>query len=167
MGHKAAIIREEASLDPMTKLYNRAHFEKVMRTKSKHHLKNHGIIILDLNNLKEFNDQQGHNAGDQYIVVASKFIHSIFSSFGNIYRIGGDEFCVITKNLSEQQFNELQLTLEKEMNAQKQEASPSMQISSGFALYNPATDTSLHDTMKRADEQMYTRKEHLKGEAGR
>ena len=167
MGHKAAIIREEASLDPMTKLYNRAHFEKEMRKKTKHYLIKHGIIILDLNNLKEFNDQQGHNAGDQYIVVASKFIHSVFSPYGNIYRIGGDEFCVITKNLSEQQFNELQLALEKEMTSQKMDNTPCMQISSGFALYNPATDTSLHDTMKRADEQMYIRKEHLKGEAGR
>lgn len=167
MGHKAAIIREEASLDPMTKLYNRAHFEKDMKRKMKHHFKNHGIIILDLNNLKEFNDHQGHDAGDQYIVTASKFIHNIFSPWGNIYRIGGDEFCVITTNLSEQQFIELQLDLEKQMNAQQNNNSPCMQISSGFAIYNSATDISLHDTMKRADEQMYKRKLKLKGEAGR
>lgn len=167
MGHKAAIIREEASLDPMTKLYNRAHFEKDINKKSKHYLRKHGIIILDLNNLKEFNDQKGHDAGDRYIVTASKYIHSIFSPWGNIYRIGGDEFCVITKNLSEQQFLELQLTLENKMNAEKNSNSPSMQISSGFAIFNSATDNTLHDTMKRADEQMYKRKLMLKGEAGR
>lgn len=167
MGHKAALIREKASLDPMTKLYNRARFEKDMKRKAKYHLIKHGIIILDLNNLKEFNDQQGHDAGDRYIVTASKFIHNIFSPWGNIYRIGGDEFCVITTNLSEEQFIDLQLTLEKEMITQNNAHSPSMQISSGFAIYSFTTDTTLYDTMKRADEQMYKRKIILKGEAGR
>lgn len=167
MGHKAAIIREEASLDSMTKFYNRAQFEKDMKKKSKYHFKNHGIIILDLNNLKEFNDHQGHDAGDRYIVTASKFIHTIFSPWGTIYRIGGDEFCVITTNLSEQQFIELQFTLEEHMLAQQGYTSPAMQVSSGFAIYNSSTDINLHDTMKRADEQMYKRKLELKGEAGR
>ena len=168
IGHKAAIIREEASLDSMTKLYNRARFEKDMNRRNKFRLIHHGIIILDLNNLKDFNDQQGHDAGDQYIITASEKIRNTFSTCGTIYRIGGDEFCVITQNVTEQKFLELQRTIEGQMETQQPDSiSLSMQISSGFANYNPITDTTLHDTMKRADEQMYKRKMELKGEAGR
>lgn len=166
MGHRAAIIREEASLDPMTKLYNRARFEKDMNRRNKLRLIHHGIIILDLNNLKAFNDQHGHDIGDQYIITASEMIRDTFSTYGNVYRIGGDEFCVITTNLSEQQFIELQCTIEDQMKILQSDSTPlSMQISSGFAHYNPVIDTTLHDTMKRADEQMYKRKLKLKGEA--
>lgn len=168
IGHRAAIIREEAALDSMTKLRNRARFEKDMKTGNKLCSNDRGIIILDLNNLKEFNDQFGHNAGDQYIITASQLIQDIFSSCGTVYRIGGDEFCVITKNLSEQQFHKLQLDLENQMSAlHPNNTSLSMQISSGFAQYDSSTDSTLHDTMKRADEQMYKRKLELKGEAGR
>ena len=52
MGQKAAIFREQASFDPMTKLFNRMRFEKDIAKANRHTLNGHGIIVLDLNNLK-------------------------------------------------------------------------------------------------------------------
>ena len=104
MGQQAASIKEEALTDPMTKLYNRTAFERDIKQKNKRNCKNHGIIVLDLNNLKLFNDELGHDSGDEYIIESSKIIYDIFSPYGFVYRIGGDEFCVITRNLSEEQF---------------------------------------------------------------
>ena len=166
IGHKAALIREEASLDPMTKLRNRASFEKDIERINKKHRKENSIIVLDLNNLKLFNDQHGHDVGDQYIVTASELIRDTFSPWGNAYRIGGDEFCIIAEKLTEQKFMELQASIEQQMNDMfTLEDSLHMAVASGYACFDSSKDTNLRDTMKRADEQMYKRKIELKGEA--
>ena len=163
MGQKAAIIKDEASLDPMTKLNNRAAFEKEMSSSKRKWWANRGIIMLDLNNLKLFNDRKGHDAGDEYIITASRIIHDTFSPFGSVYRIGGDEFCVIAKYLTMQQFLVLQASMEDKIRS-KNAASDSlpMAIASGYATFDPKKDNSLHDTMKRADIAMYQRKEEIK-----
>ena len=166
MGHRAALIHEEASLDPMTKLRNRASFEKDMEKVNKKRWKNYGIVLLDLNNLKLFNDYHGHDAGDQYIVTASENIRDTFSPWGNTYRIGGDEFCVIAERLTEQKFMELRASLEQQMGAiLTQEGALRMEVSAGYAYFDSSRDSNLRDTMKRADEQMYKRKLELKGKA--
>ena len=163
MGQRAEIIQEEANLDPMTKLNNRACFEKEINKGNKRSWANRGIVILDLNNLKLFNDRYGHDAGDEYIITASKIIHDTFAPFGLVYRIGGDEFCVIAKYLTMQQFLVLQASMEDKIRSKNaiSDTFP-MAIASGYATYDPGKDNTLHDTMKRADEAMYKRKEELK-----
>lgn len=168
MGHKAAVIIEEASLDPMTKLRNRASYEKDLDKGKKRHWVHYGIVVMDLNNLKLFNDCHGHDSGDQYIVTASEYIRDTFSPWGNAYRIGGDEFCVIAEKLSEEKFLELQKHLEEQMaSIHSPDDILRMEIASGYAVFESGKDSTLRDTMKRADELMYKRKQELKGEAGR
>ncbi len=48
-------------------------------------------ISLDLNGLKQANDSLGHSAGDELICAASNCMKFAFTSYGKIYRIGGDE----------------------------------------------------------------------------
>lgn len=168
IGQRAAVFRAQASFDPMTNLFNRLSFEKDISKENNRKSKKIGIIVLDLNNLKFYNDEIGHDAGDKYIIAASKIIKNTFSNHGTIYRIGGDEFCIITKNLSYSKFIKLREDIETNLaknNAKDipQDGRPPMAIACGFALYNPDTDESLHDTMKRADEEMYHRKKELKG----
>ena len=160
-GQEAAIIRENASIDPMTKLLNRASYEKeIQKIKN---LKNIGIIILDLNNLKSINDKLGHDAGDKYIIESSQMINSIFHNEGKIYRIGGDEFCIITHHLKPHDFTSLRIKLEKEFSKKcVSDMDFSVGISTGFALYDSKTDKDIKDIIKRADESMYQRKSILK-----
>lgn len=161
-GQEAAIIKENASLDPMTKLFNRAAYEKELQ-KIKN-LKNIGIIMLDLNNLKSFNDKLGHDAGDEYIIEASQIINNTFHNEGKIFRIGGDEFCIITHHLKPHDFYSLQSKLEKDFSQQFiSDTDFSIGISTGFALYDSKSDRDIKDIIKRADESMYQRKSIIKG----
>lgn len=64
-----------------------------------------GVAYLDVNGLKEMNDNFGHDAGDTLLKKCADIIKYSFSS-GNFYRIGGDEFVVICNNLSSRQFDE-------------------------------------------------------------
>lgn len=90
--------------DSLTGLYNRNKFNQVMDadaggTKSSAPL---GFAYFDLNGLKEVNDRQGHNAGDNLIFRTANHIRKVFD--GKAYRIGGDEFIVIDRELDESQF---------------------------------------------------------------
>lgn len=167
MGQHAEIIREEASLDSMTKLKNRAQFEKDIAKVNPRQWKNYSIILLDLNNLKQFNDSIGHDAGDQYIITAGNIIRDVFSSYGTIYRIGGDEFCIIAKKLDLQKFVILRTTLENNFSIRNHRSDIPMAIAAGYACFDAKLDKNLQDTMKRADAKMYNRKQELKEENGK
>jgi len=162
MGQKAETIRQEASLDPMTKLHNRAKFEKDIVKGSVRTWKKQCIILFDLNNLKLFNDNIGHDAGDNYIITAGHVIHDIFSPYGSVYRIGGDEFCVIAQKLTLQKFLTLRTSLEEQLYSQNSENNFQMAVAAGYAAFDSTKDKNLQDTMKRADAEMYNRKQELK-----
>ena len=65
------------------------------------------IIVFDLNDLKKCNDKNGHMVGDEYIVASSKIIKKTFMEYGRVYRIGGDEFCVLMPNIELENGKEL------------------------------------------------------------
>lgn len=165
IGRQAEDIREEASMDAMTKLWNRASFEKDIDKPSPKKAKKMGIIMFDLNNLKLFNDSYGHDMGDYYIKVCSEVIRDSFSKWGNVYRIGGDEFCGIAENLSVQEFEKVKEEMELQI---RQLRIPNyelhMEIASGFCIFDEGLDKTLRDTMKRADINMYERKQQMKME---
>lgn len=165
IGRQAEDIREEASMDAMTKLWNRASFEKDIDKPSPKKAKKMGIIMFDLNNLKLFNDSYGHDMGDYYIKVCSEVIRDSFSKWGNVYRIGGDEFCGIAENLSVQEFEKVKEEMELQI---RQLRIPNyelhMEIASGFCIFDEGLDKTLRDTMKRADINMYERKHQMKME---
>jgi diguanylate cyclase (GGDEF)-like protein len=162
-GHKAELIQEAAETDPLTKLLNRSSFERDISKPQVHELNKMGIVMLDLNNLKHFNDVHGHSMGDYYIIISSEIICDAFFKYGKVYRIGGDEFCIITSNLSADEFQSVRTQIENYMSTLKMPSSDlHMGISAGFAAFDSKIDTNLKDTMKRADELMYQRKAELK-----
>lgn len=163
MGHQAEQIKEEASIDPMTKIMNRAAFEHDIMEGHPEQWKHQSIVMLDLNNLKYFNDVHGHEAGDNYIITASQIIRDAFTKWGSAYRIGGDEFCIIATNFTPEDFKNVRDSVEKTMAEQRVlDSSVHMAISAGYAAFDPKIDANLRDTMKRADAFMYKRKMLLK-----
>lgn len=164
VGHNAAQIKEESYLDSMTRLRNRARFEYDLSAVSKLLRKNYSIVMLDLNNLKTFNDVYGHDMGDYYIIIASEAIRDYFSPYGTVYRIGGDEFCVIARRLDAEKFLQLRTAIDEHMLALHvpNHDELHMSISCGYARFDSNLDHTLHDTMKRADEEMYENKKAMK-----
>ena len=66
-------------------------------------LNNVGIVYCDVLGLKKINDTQGHQAGDDLIIRASESLKSNFRK-KDIYRVGGDEFLVLCKDISQDIF---------------------------------------------------------------
>ncbi len=80
--------------DTLTAVHNRNKFNHDIEEYQNEPVDNIGIAFFDLNGLKEVNDTEGHESGDRLIKNAANGINSVFN--GDTYRIGGDEFVVIT-----------------------------------------------------------------------
>lgn len=76
------------------------------------------IASLDLNGLKRVNDAFGHAAGDRLLQKAAGVLETVCAGQGEVYRVGGDEFCVVAVGLSRQGaqrlFDRLTATLRRE-----------------------------------------------------
>ena len=86
------VYEKLAYTDPLTLKKNRRAFNEEL-LKLKETSQKGTIIFADINNLKAINDTFGHEEGDKAIIIVSKALEK----FTDVYRLGGDEFCVIAK----------------------------------------------------------------------
>ena len=106
MTRRAQIKELEAlsSYDTLTGLKNRNSYIYELEYLEKKKPNNIGIIYMDLNGLKQANDQYGHEYGDSKLKEAALVIRKFFND--NCYRVGGDEFVVILTNIDKSKFTE-------------------------------------------------------------
>ena len=119
-----------------------------------------GIVVFDLNTLKQINDSKGHEAGDLYIKDASQIICNIYKH-SPIYRIGGDEFVAFLRGEDYKNRELLLNNFEKKMEDNLK--TNDVVISSGMDVYSSSQYDSFEEVFKHADKKMYERKKLLKG----
>ena len=92
------VLLDVANRDPLTQLANRARLEieierhVLLARKSGLPL---GVVMLDLDHFKAYNDAAGHLAGDQLLIRVADAMRSRTRATDLISRWGGDEFCVL------------------------------------------------------------------------
>ena len=90
---KKQALSYTATHDALTGLYNRAAFDKTYRKLEKQpHV---GLVIVDVDHFKQYNDEYGHDVGDRVLCIAVEAMKRHFRNVDHISRIGGDEFCII------------------------------------------------------------------------
>ena len=92
-------LQDVATTDSLTGLENRLAFDALLDTINQEQSKtsNWTMLLMDVNGLKYANDTFGHQAGDALIVAAANAIKGAYGTTGNCFRIGGDEFVVVTR----------------------------------------------------------------------
>lgn len=113
------------------------------------------------------NDVHGHEDGDKILVEASDQLKYWFR-YGDLYRIGGDEFIIVVPNIEKEQLD----TIVKQW--YQQLAPLNAQYNDDFicdlsygVYYKSGSDTaSFEDIMNNADKQMYTMKRDIKAQRG-
>ena len=91
----AELERRYSYYDPMTGLYNRRAYSEITDQFGSKMPAYCCVVMVDVNGLKQVNDRLGHEAGDQLIIDAAECLRQGFKGTDTIYRIGGDEFCVV------------------------------------------------------------------------
>jgi len=189
-----AIRRREEELkklvtkDHLTSLYNRAYFFYRLHSeiqRAKRYNRPLSLLIMDMDNFKQFNDRYGHLVGDQLLQVLSGAIRSgiRYSAGKPSYeldipcRYGGDEFAIIVPETTYAQATVLAERLRKEINVKcgreltplLQDASgshptevPDVTVSVGVASF-PGHASTTEALVKAADDAMYVSKRSEKG----
>jgi two-component system cell cycle response regulator len=92
------LMQQMAATDPLTSLYNRRHFGRVLEqmfAESQRYQNDMACVMIDLDEYKRLNDQYGHQVGDQMLVLAGKVISANMRRMDVAARYGGDEFVLL------------------------------------------------------------------------
>ena len=95
-------LEELSKKDPLTGVYNRHAIHLMMDS-----FKNKPIMILvvDIDDFKSINDEQGHPFGDEVIKAIAHILQTAFGQ-EKVFRIGGDEFFIIDQDSLDEEFQE-------------------------------------------------------------
>ncbi len=99
---KQDLLRQKAEQDALTGLENRAAFES-LKSRLRGVSKPIALLLLDVDVFKSINDTYGHETGDRALIWVAALLRENFRSGDHIFRIGGDEFAIIMKNIQTDQ----------------------------------------------------------------
>lgn len=154
---------ELAETDMLTGIKNRAAYEyELTRAASiPEKLSHFGIGVFDLNKLKTVNDTYGHQAGDEYIKKFAKMLCEYFGK-SQVFRIGGDEFAVIFRDLAESDVYGCWEKLKDRMNSEHSSEKFPISAAFGCAFWDEESLCTIEKIFKAADDNMYMDKEKRK-----
>ncbi len=98
---EVSILQEQAQTDALTGLYNYRFFADVLpreMERAQRSLQPMSMIMIDIDHFKKFNDQWGHEVGNQALIHIAKLIHQTIRKLDIACRFGGEEFVVILPN---------------------------------------------------------------------
>lgn len=155
---------ELAHFDQMTELLNRTAYEEMLsdlKSNISGIKKEKKIIILlsDLNFVKYLNDTFGHNTGDEAIKNVAMIIKETFSDKENCYRIGGDEFCIISIGNDQTEFETMYRKFIDKVAEKNKEVDYPFSVASA---YYTLRDESIDDALQIVDNMMYENKKEIK-----
>ena len=151
--------------DPLTGLYNRRHMEEMIlreELQAQRSGSTFGIVMIDIDHFKDFNDTYGHQAGDVVLSEAGRFLQSHIRGVDIACRYGGEEFVVILPGAS------TEMTLQRaeqwrsafmEINLEYRGMMlPRVTFSLGVATF-PQHGASWRAALRAADEALYAAKQ--------
>lgn len=96
---EAARMQRMVEHDPMTGLFTKTHTAYLVTQEISVPESVHALLVIDLDNFKQVNDKLGHLIGDAVIVDMALNLKMVFRPTDILGHIGGDEFCVLMKNI--------------------------------------------------------------------
>lgn len=150
--------------DPLTGIYNRLQFNKVISSEMQSaDQSNHliALLFIDLDNFKIINDTYGHHFGDLLLIEVSKRLSSCLRTTDFIARVGGDEFAIIITKLDD--VKDAGIVAQKIIDKVSEPYYIENQVihtgaSIGIACY-PTPKTTRENFLQNADKAMYQAKE--------
>lgn len=171
-------LRRQTTTDALTGVNNRAYFEKRLKEeldKTRRYGQPFSLLMLDIDRFKSFNDNYGHQAGDEVLRIVGKALKDNTRSSDMVFRYGGEEFAVILLHVDEktavQVAERLKLHLDATINtADRLRRSIKMlplvrdgqripiSISVGVSAYAGAGAIGPAELIRAADESLYRAK---------
>lgn len=161
-----AKIKDMAHNDFLTGLSNRHSFFEEMNQyykMAKEKSESFALAMVDVDNFKNINDSLGHDVGDMVLVELAKVLKNNLKGSDIVARFGGEEFCIVLKNIEQKKALEYFIKLKGSIAAMairtKETKAFNVTVSIGVA-FNDAS--SLDEILKQADMALYHAKKNGK-----
>ncbi len=161
------VMNRLAHIDTLTGLGNRTSFDESERRLSEQSSGKCAIVQLDVNYLKQVNDNYGHIEGDRHLCATADCMKTSFGTLDNAecFRTGGDEFVVIIYgNDAIKDYDKAIRLFNGQIQKYNSSSKPQIPLSvaCGMAELDCSLGTDPHVIEKLADERMYENKQLLK-----
>ncbi|MFS4582614.1 diguanylate cyclase [Phaeobacter sp. C3_T13_0] len=157
-------LHDQSVRDPLTGLFNRRHMTETLRKSINASLNSGtalGLIAVDVDHFKKFNDNHGHDAGDMVLRAVGSVLEQACDGEEVACRPGGEEFTLILPGTSPEDVMTKAELLRQAVEAivvrYGEKALPGISISLGVANY-PRHGTMPQDLLRAADEALYAAK---------
>jgi len=175
LSHRTAIRLAEhkrrlelmSTRDGMTGVFNRRHWEVLLRNEFEHCRRNHctaTILLIDIDHFKNINDTWGHDVGDEAIIALTRQLQLTVRSGDAIGRFGGDEFAVIMSRTAADSAIAVMSRVHERLETLSLPCAPkeSLRISVGVAPWGPQFG-HYREWLKAADVALYKAKNAGRG----
>ena len=158
-----AELEAQASLDPLTGLFNRRHIS-VLSQELRRQLSqglNASLILFDIDHFKEINDTHGHFAGDRVLVSIARMLGVSARECDTPCRYGGDEFLVLLSDTDHEEAHSIAERIRTAIAAKivEHHGTPiPITVSVGVATARPDSPSALLRVIERADRALYAAK---------
>ncbi|SFB81792.1 diguanylate cyclase [Pseudoalteromonas denitrificans] len=158
------ILANHATHDPLTGLFNRREIDDFLERNWRNACRYKteiGVLIIDIDYFKDYNDHYGHINGDEALIkVASALELSLFRADDLVGRIGGEEFIVVVNQTQNQSLLTLAQRIHDKISAiniphAKSKASKKLTVSIGIAISQAHADNNYHMLLEYADKALY------------
>jgi diguanylate cyclase (GGDEF)-like protein/PAS domain S-box-containing protein len=162
-----AVLQEMALVDGLTGLPNRRHFDAALEREVKRAIREHillGLILIDLDCFKSFNDTYGHLAGDQCLCRVAAAIAGVLQRPGDLVaRFGGEEMVVLLPNTNAAGARAVAEQIAETVHGlgleHRGNAAGLVTLSAGVAVFDPLQDShTALSLVRRADQALYQAK---------
>jgi len=157
--------RREALTDALTGISNRKAFDEAVRMMTKESQENQTglcLMMLDIDNFKQFNDTYGHPLGDQVLRLVARTFQDCIKGRDIAARYGGEEFAILLPETdlapAAKLADKIRETVANKriVNRQSGQTLGQITLSAGVALFK--TDETIEEFIHRADAALYTAK---------
>lgn len=155
-------LAKEANTDALTGIPNRRYLQLAIHSQMHRFTTigaKFGVMFIDLNDLKEINDANGHNAGDCAIKVVARTLQSTFRREDIVGRWGGDEFLVVMEFVDLAQLEKIKEKVKKIVGGTRlPEECGGGNVSVSIGIAEAVEGDTTESLVQRADVSMYADK---------
>ena len=163
---KLKSAEENATVDPLTGLWNRRHFEARLREEDAHarrHQQPFSLVVIDLDRFKSVNDTYGHAEGDRVLCHVAEAMRSILRKEDAAFRYGGEEFVILLRATDRASAARAAERLQRELKARPIALGDAgvaavITFSAGVASADAGNGFNARDLVARADAALYRAK---------
>jgi diguanylate cyclase (GGDEF)-like protein len=156
-----ARAEQRARIDELTGLYNRRHFDEML----KHEIDRHSrygsmltVALIDLDEFKRYNDTYGHLDGDKLLTKIGQLLQESVRSIDMAFRYGGDEFAIIMPATSAENSNSVAERIRSTVAAETAGSEITVTTSIGIASW-PSDGLTTDNLVYAADRALYHAKQ--------